>query len=306
MRGEQRKLGWARVVALFFLWPYAAVIVMDRFSSGLIAAGIAIAVASVASAAPAAVKITRVVDKRVYVAPNTPPPVFPGNPAGLTIVIHVGGRAGDAASYYGGLSVGEIEANRGNALRLRSSDVGGLAIDRGNKAMHKILRGNLGGPATKGFDVRLHFTEPRRKATRIKEIKGSFRVITGGRLHTVAVNPLASMGQSIHSPALTKAALRIKILKAMPMGSFMPGSANQSLILAVGGHKTALEKVRILSASGGNIFAGFTSSSDRGGTTISSYQLKRPLKAGDKVELIVATGQKTLTVPFDFRNIKLP
>jgi|GEM_PF-6077256 len=279
-----------------------------RYFPSILAAGMTLAGVSLASAAPIAVKIARVDDNRVYSSPGAAQPMFNSNPPGLTITLHAFGPMANSAASYGKLTLTAARDNLGDVLRIASPSSGSFPMPGQSKGRHKIQRqpAGFGGPVPSGFDVPLHLTEPPRKALRITLLQGSFRVTAGGRLNTVAINPMTSMGQSIHSPTLTKAGLQIKMLKAMPMGGFMPGPANQSLILAIGGNKTALERVKMLNASGSSIFAGFTSSSDQNGAKISSYQLKRPLKAGDKVELIVATGQKTLVVPFDFRNIKLP
>jgi hypothetical protein len=300
---------WSEIeVVVFFYIPFKKEIVMGFSYSRLIVAGVLFAGVSGASAARIAVKIARVDDNRVYSSPGAAQPMFNSNPPGLTITLHAFGPMANSAASYGKLTLTAARDNLGDVLRIASPSSGGFPMPGQSKGRHKIQRqpAGFGGPAPSGFDVPLHLTEPPRKALRITLLQGSFRVTAGGRLNTVTINPMASMGRSIHSPTLAKAGLQIKILKAMPMGGFMPGPGNQSLILAIGGNKTALEKVKILNTSGSSIFAGFTSSSDQNGAKISSYQLKRPLKAGDKVNLIVAVGQKMITVPFDFRNIKLP
>jgi hypothetical protein len=252
------------------------------------------------------VVISRMDDNRVYVAPGVPQPMFPGKHAGLNITLQVAGRTAGNATSFGRLSISGMD-NLGGALRLLSASVGGQPIDPGDKAMHEIHRDAIGRPAPpKWFDISLRLSEPPRRATVIRRLKGSFQIIAGGKLNQVLVNPRASLGKSITSPVLRKAGLQIKILRSVPAGAYAPGPADDYLILAIRGSKLALEKVKLLNSSNRDIAKGFTFNSQGGGTLTSAYQLKRPLKAGDKVELIVATGQKTLTVPFDFRNIKLP
>lgn len=281
-----------------------------RYVPSLLVAGVVLAGATVATAGPIGVTIVRVDDNRVASAPGYQQPMFNASPAGLTITLHASGLMADSAVSYGKLKLTAAGDNRGERLRIAAAAPGGFFMPgRGNgPGMHKIQRqpAGFGGPTPSGFDVALRLTEPMRKATRITILRGSFRVVAGGTLHTVAIDPFKSLGKDIQMSVLSKAGLRIRVLKSMPTGGFMPGQDNQSLVLAVSGNVTALDKVKIVSASGHNIFAGFSSSLKQHGVKMISYQLKRPLKAGDRAKLVVATGQKTITVPFKFGNIKLP
>ena len=232
--------------------------------------------------------------------------MFPGKHAGLDITLQVSGRTAGNAASFGRLSISGMD-NLGGALRLLSASVGGQPIDAGDKAMHAIHRDAIGRPAPpKWFDISLRLTELPRQATVIRWLKGSFQMIAGGKLNKVLVNPQMSLGKNVASPVLNKARLQIKILRSIPAGAYAPGPADDYLILAIRGNKLALEKVKLLSSSNRDIAKGFTFNGQGEGTLTSAYQLKRPLKAGDKVELIVATGQKAATVPFNFRDIKLP
>ncbi len=259
-----------------------------------------------AQAAISTVVVSRIDDTRVYVSPGVPQPMFPGKHAGLNITLQVTGRAAGNATSFGRLSVSGMD-NLGGALRLLSASVGGQPIEAGDKAMHEIHRDAIGRPVPpKWFDISLHLTPPPRQAAVIRLLKGNFQMIAGGKLNKVLVNPQKSLGKSIMSPVLNKAGLHIKILRSVPAGAYAPGPADDFLILAIRGNKLALKKVKLLSSSNRDVAKGFTFNSQGEGVLTSAYQLKRPLRAGDKVELIVAVGQKTRTVPFDFRNIRLP
>ena len=91
----------------------------------------------------------------------------------------------------------------------------------------------------------------------------------------------------------------------MPTGMYDPGTG-PSLLLKISGKIQALRKVRIWNAAGAKIFNGFVGSIMQDGVKFASYQIKRPLKAGDKLTLGVMVGQKQIKVPFSFQNIKLP
>ncbi|MHB1767372.1 MAG: hypothetical protein ACYCUV_05915 [Phycisphaerae bacterium] len=259
-----------------------------------------------AQTATSKVIISRIDDSRVYVASGVPQPMFPGKHAGLNITLQVSGRTAGNAASFGRLSISAVD-NLGGALRLLSASVGGQPIDAGDKAMHEIHRDAIGRPAPpKWFDISLHVAEPPRKANALVVLKGSFQLIAGGRNAVVPVNPIKSLGKYILSPVLKRAGLDVRVLKSVPAGAYAPGPASRFLILAVRGNKTAMQKVKTEDSFGGGIGKGLRFTSVMKHTMVACYQLKRPFKAGDKVELIVATGQKTIKVPFDFHNIKLP
>ncbi len=253
-------------------------------------------------------KVARIADVRVLTVPNIPQqPMFNPNQPGLTVTLHASGAMADSAVGYGKLTLTKGRDNLGDPLRIAPPSPTDFPAPSGANGMVNIQRQPAGfGPASAGFDVPLHLTDVPRRAMQIAVLRGSFLVIAGGKLRTVGINLMKSRGHEIKSPVLAKAGLQIRLLKTVPAGTFMPGRADRWVILAIKGQSAALRKVKVVNASGGDISARFTTSSEHKGVHIKSYKVRRPFKAGDKVELIVATGQKTIEVPFDFHNIKLP
>lgn len=259
---------------------------------------------------PFTVRVARIDDNRVVALPKAPQPFFSNlNPPGLVLTLYASGPMARVAVSFGKVKVAVARDNRGDVLRLAPASTGDFPMPTPGSRMHKIQRqpAGFGGHAPRGFDVPLALTQPPRRAQRIAVLRGSFRVIAGGKLHSITLKPQLLIGKRVNSPLLAKAGLHIKILKSMPAGIFLfGGSGGQSLILSISGHKAALEKVKVLSASGKSICTGDISNGQKKGAKISAYQLTHPLRAGDKLVLAVATGQKAIKVPFAFRNLTLP
>lgn len=277
-----------------------------RYFPSILVAGVLMGVVSFASAGAIVVKVSRVDDNRLAIAPGAARPVFNPNPPGLTVTLHVSGAVVRSAVSYGKVMLTECRDNLGDKLRIVSSSPPGFPAPSGANAMIPIQRQPAGfGPASTGFDVPLQLTEVPRKATRITVLNGSFLVVAGGKLNTISIKPMKLLGKAVQSPVLDKAGLHIAVLKSMPAGMFDPGTG-PSLLLKISGKTQALRKVRILNAAGANLFNGFIGSIMQNGAKFASYQIKRPLKAGDKVMLNVMVGQREIKVPFGFQNIKLP
>lgn len=259
-----------------------------------------------AATAPVRVVLARVADHRVYVSPGVVQPMFPGASSGLRVTLQMQGQPAAVATSLGVVRV-SAEDNLGGALQEVFASVGAEPIDPSDHEMHRIHFDSAGRTLKpKWFDVTLRFSEPPRAATAIVNLKGSFRVMAGGKLANVMFDPLKIRGKEVKSSILKQADLKIWVLKSAIHGAYIPGPANRFLMLYTTGHKLALKKVKVANALGQSLLQGWVYYSSSRGTQIAGYKLTRPLVRSDRVTLVISLGQKAITVPFDFAKIALP
>ena len=244
------------------------------------------------------VKIVRIVDKRVYTAPGAPKPPFENPSAtrrGLTVTIHVSGPLANGAASYGRLAVTQAVANHGGALKVVSTKPLGFSTSV-SPGMYKISHQAFGGPPPKGFNVSLTLSNPPRRATMITALRGHFVMVAGGARHVVELVPVAS-GRPVKNAILAAAKLHLIFLKK--------GASGTSLKLKITGDQNSLAHVSVVNAAGQPIST-FVSTLQIHGGIVREFQLRRAIKAGDRVRLLVYTGLKQISVPFNFRNVRLP
>ncbi|MGC8559799.1 MAG: hypothetical protein ACP5O1_03885 [Phycisphaerae bacterium] len=187
-------------------------------------------------------------------------------------------------------------------MKLMSVNVGGLSFGTHSQRLHRIYRGS---GELHGFNITIHLTEPRRAARQISILQGSFRALVGGTPTVVRVHPYKLLGQNLNSPVLTKAGLRIRLLAHRPFGAIF--APKKGVFLSISGRTHSLWKVKILNAKQKSIASGSTViESHHGGREVQAYGTKRVLRPTDTLMLIIMVGQKEISIPVKFRNIKLP
>ena len=259
-----------------------------------------------AAGPPVRVVLARVADHRAYAAPGVTQPMFPGESPGLRVTLQVQGEPAAVATSLGVVRVAATD-NLGGVLKEKFANVGGGPIYPRDKGMHRIHFDSAGrAHRPRWFDVVLRLSEPPRAATAIVNLRGSFRVVGGGKLEDVTLDPLQTRGKEVNSAVLKKAGLKIWVLKSAIHGAYVPGPAKKYLILYITGHELDLKKVEAQNASGRSMLTGLFFDSSSHNTLITAYQLRRPFAAGDRVKLRVALGQKIVRIPFDFATVALP
>ena len=245
------------------------------------------------------VKIVRIVEKRVYTAPGAPKPPFENPSAtrrGLTVTIHVSGPLANGAASYGRLAVTQAVANHGGALKVISTRPPPGLSSSASHGMYRISHQAFGGPPPKGFNVVLTLSNPPRRATMITALRGHFVMVAGGARHVVELVPVAS-GRPVKNAILAAAKLHLIFLKK--------GASGTSLKLKITGDQNSLAHLSVVNAAGQPIST-FVSTFQIHGGIVREFQLRRAIKAGDRVRLLVYTGLKQISVPFNFRNVRLP
>jgi hypothetical protein len=147
-------------------------------------------------------------------------------------------------------------------------------------------------------DVELELAVSARKATAIKSLKGELQVLAGGEEKVVTLTKLtSSSGKPLDDPVLKAAGLQVTPIKSERDDS--------ALTLQFSGSDDGLKDVEIVDAAGKKINNSYLSSRINDQRT-SQYDLDRPLDDKVVVKLHLVVGQRTVTVPFDLKDLKLP
>jgi hypothetical protein len=109
------------------------------------------------------------------------------------------------------------------------------------------------------------------------------------------------VGKSIDEPSLKAAGLQVKIVDPKDSKVGGRGANTPTLIVEVSGSSDALQKMAVLDSAGQSV-------SDESMTMMNTTQftLNKPLDDAMKLQFDVAVGQKTVTAPFEIKDIELP
>ncbi len=224
---------------------------------------------------------------------------FPSNTQ-LKLLVHVEGDGINDAASFGNVQISEATDNAKGNMKPKKKFVS----SSGRNDFKSIRSGMLGMLQVKdeeGFRIHLELEPSLRKATKISRLKGTFQVLAGGEKKTVKVTKLTGLlGESLDDPILAEAGLKVRLLK--------PKSSDRAKTLSVEvkGDQSVLSGTPKLLDDRGK------SASDSrwsgGSDKLQTYHLglRKSLDDAMTLEINLVIGQKTLTVPFDLRNIELP
>ena len=123
-------------------------------------------------------------------------------------------------------------------------------------------------------------------------------VLAGGEEKVVTLTKLKSMqGKPLADPVLKAAGINGKVTK--------PSGDDPALTVDYTGGTDAIKEVEILDAAGNSVSNG-RFSTGFGGTQSVSYQLSKPLDDTMTMKMHLIVGQKTVKVPFELKDVKLP
>ena len=224
--------------------------------------------------------------------------VFSSDASRLQVKLNVDGPEVKGATKWGKVKLTEAVDDAGTDLKPKKDD-SGFSFGR-NDDFEEISRFGMSDDEKKSsaFDVTIELALPSRKATAIKSMKGEFEVMAGGEEKVVTLTKLKSMqGKPLADPALKAAGINGKVTK--------PSGDDPALTVDYTGGTDAIKEVEILDAAGTNISNGHFSSGF-GDTQNVSYQLSKPLDDTMTMKMHLIVGQKTVKVPFELKDVKLP
>ena len=256
-------------------------------SSSLLLAAVSLAAVKVQ---PAEVLETRMVTliKKVY-SSDSPR---------LEVKLNVDGPEVKRATKWGKVKLTEAVDDAGTDLKPKQED-SGFAFSR-NDDLEEISRFGMSDDEKKSsaFDATINLSLPARKATTIKSLKGEFEVLAGGEEKVVTLTKLKSMqGKPLSDPTLKAAGINGKVTKAQ--------GDDPALAIDYKGSTDAIKEVEILDATGASVSSG-RFSSGFGDTQNVNYMLSKPLDDTMTMKIQLVVGQKTLKVPFELKDVKLP
>jgi hypothetical protein len=140
-----------------------------------------------------------------------------------------------------------------------------------------------------------------RAASQIKLVEGSFQVLVGGEKKQLTFKIKDHIGKELNEPALKDLAISFKMLE--PTKAVRQGGG--SLPVEIKGDLGLLDEVEIETGDGEKINDGMMTVTGLGMKS-QSYSLRKPIEADTVLKITVYAGQKVVTVPFKFENLKLP
>jgi hypothetical protein len=236
--------------------------------------------ASVAFAQNTTVTLKKLVEKREVSVEKTP---FSGWNNGIELTLHIDGADVKGARKFGKLTVTRAVDDVGTDLT-KAGDGPSQDSDRFEDIREPMSFGfDENKPKPSGFDIELKLPTPSaRSAKAIKQISGSVQVLAGGEKKVIEVKKLkSSAGKAVDDPVLKQLGVSFTLLdpsKAAPGGMMMMGEKDKSV----------------------------TSWSDQGDKRVITYFLEKTLSDDMALQIEVWPGQKTIRVPIELKDVKLP
>jgi hypothetical protein len=239
---------------------------------------------------------------------------FAGWENGIELSLHVDGPDVQGARKYGKLKAIQALDDIGTDLTAK-----GEGPSFGGETFREVREPQMFGrddkPKPAGFDVELKLPTPSaRNAKSIKVIAGSLEVLVGGEKKIIQVKPLkANIGKTIDDPALKSLGVTFALIdptkrsaKNAIAGALLGGGKpDKSVSAEITGNIDALADVRIVDAAGNKLSRSSMWQDDPGKRSI-TYDLEAPLPDDAVLEIEAWPGQKTVVVPFEIKDIKLP
>jgi hypothetical protein len=257
------------------------------------------------------VKLTKVTEVRIKeIAPKKEKESFFsfGQEPGLTLTARVAGGLADAAKTKGKLKIEQAADDTGTDLKPEKKK-SFFSIGGGDDDFEKIGAGMIHSSnddkKEPGFDMDIKLKVPARKAQKLPLVKGEFQIQAGGEEQVVEVKkPRSQRGKAVGDPVLEKAGLTVTVKDPTKQSGFFSGGEDD-LSLEFKGDLSALDEIEVLDAEGEDASSGHMSSgSDDTKTYVMS--MDKPLSDDMTVKIHLVVGLKTVTVPFEFKDVPLP
>jgi len=218
--------------------------------------------------------------------------VFSSDVPRLQVKLNVDGPEIKGATKWGNVKITEAVDDAGTDLKLKKES---LSFGDG---LDEISRFGSEEKKTDAFDATINLALPARKATAIKSLKGEFQVLAGGDEKTVTLTKLKSMqGKPLSDPALKAAGISGTFTK--------PTGDDPAIAIDYKGSTNAIKDVEITDATGKSVSQGRFSSGFGDQQTV-NYMLNKPLDDTMTMKINLIVGQKSVTVPFELKDVKLP
>jgi hypothetical protein len=270
-------------------------------ATSLLLAGIALA----GEEPVATVKAGRISEYRASELATSPVPT-PLQTSGVTLTLYVEGEAFKSASRYGNWKIAEAVNDTGTTMKVRVEAANTPAfVEEQQEKKKEINAFELKALREKGakfVPLDLELSLPARKATKIARIKGTVDV-TCGETKIVKVEKLTSLtGKKVEDPVLKAAGLELEILGPIE-------DVENSFAVEYGGNLEARvddhSEPEIADKDGKSVLQG-TDAVTFGGKHKRQYALKQKLDDTLVLQCRVITNQKTVTVPFELKDVELP
>jgi len=263
--------------------------------------------ASVAFAQNSTVTLKKLVEKREVSIEKSP---FSGWGSGIELTLHIDGADVKGARKFGKLKVTKAVDDAGTDLSKATEDTPRRDSDRFEEVREIQTFGmDDAKPKPTGFDIELTLpTVSARGAKTIKQVSGSVQVLVGGEKKVVQVKQLKkSIGKAVEDPALKALGVTFTLVDPSKAGAgaMIFGDKDKSMTAEISGNSDAIAEVSIVDASGEKLNQG-SMWNDAGTKRIVTYDLEKTLSDDMTLQIEVWPGQKTLTVPIELKDVKLP
>lgn len=148
---------------------------------------------------------------------------------------------------------------------------------------------------------------PPRSAKELTLVTGTIDLLVGGERKTIEVKDLKNQyGKAVEDPALKEMGVTFTILDPASRPAAAKVFESKNLLAAkTTGDLEMLDEVKIEDGNGKSLSNGSLSTEVKGEKFI-NYELDAPLPADAVLKITFFAGQKKVTVPFKFENVKLP
>ena len=253
--------------------------------------------------AAVSVQVVRVEESRVKeLDPGAGQAASPGQ---VTLTLRLGGAEVAGATEYGRVKITEAADDTGASIKAEFSFSEDVFMP-----LHGAGFGG-GRGATPPPEIHVSLAAPRRAATRIARVKGEVYVKAGGRPGVVTVPRVAERaGQRVDDPVLKAAKLVVTIVDpkaATPEGAAVPAGATggDAVTVKIVGDESVVKRIDVVGQDGQSVSPGRSSSSS-GNTAVHTLMLDRALDPSMSLKIEVLSGQKTVRVPLDLKDVPLP
>ena len=212
-------------------------------------------------------------------------------PPELKLTLHVVGDAAAKAKRFGRVKITKAVDDTGENLIKTSST---FSRSEGMATVDKWKKQGV----TNGFSVELKLKPSARKAAKISTLKGSFVLLTGGKIVDVTIaDVVAHAGKEVKDAALAEAGVKLKISSQTKGGK---------VAYTVEGNTDVVVGAELVDAAGKVVrsFGGWQQSGKGPKVYSRRPQGKMPEKVG--LKLTILKGAKSVTVPINLKDIPLP